>query len=111
MRAALGPYLEAERSAAKTAEAQATVPPDLLEKLGALGYLGAGAPGQGSAPGADPKDKIEEFKVANGLDPRRADQAAREGLRRRAPRASGSCSSGRSRASRSTTTSAGRSWA
>jgi choline-sulfatase len=67
MRAALAPYLEAERSAAKTAEAQATVPPDLLEKLGALGYLGAGAPGQGSAPGADPKDKIEEFKVANRL--------------------------------------------
>ena len=67
MRAALAPYLEAERSAAKAAEAQATVPPDLLEKLGALGYLGAGAPGQGSAPGADPKDKIEEFKVANRL--------------------------------------------
>jgi superkiller protein 3 len=67
MRAALTPYLEAERSAAKTAEAQATVPADLLEKLGALGYLGAGAPGQGSAPGADPKDKIEEFKVANRL--------------------------------------------
>jgi arylsulfatase A-like enzyme/tetratricopeptide (TPR) repeat protein len=67
MRAALSPYLEAERSAAQPGRARATVPPDLLEKLGALGYLGAGAPAQGSSPGADPKDKIEEFKVANGL--------------------------------------------
>jgi choline-sulfatase len=67
MRSALGPYLEAERSASRTAESRATVPPDLLEKLGALGYLGAGAPGQGSSPGADPKDKIEEFKIANSL--------------------------------------------
>ena len=66
MRGALGPYLEAERSASGAA-AHATVPPDLLEKLGALGYLGAGTPGQGSAPGADPKDKIAEFKMANGL--------------------------------------------
>jgi tetratricopeptide (TPR) repeat protein len=39
----------------------------LVEKLGALGYLGAGTPGQGSSPGADPKDKIEEFKAANRL--------------------------------------------
>jgi choline-sulfatase len=67
MRAALAPYLEAERSVAKATEAVATVPPDLLEKLGALGYLGAGAPGHSSALGADPKDKIEEFKVANRL--------------------------------------------
>jgi arylsulfatase A-like enzyme/Tfp pilus assembly protein PilF len=46
----------------------AGVPADLLEKLGALGYLGAGAPR--SAPGqaaADPKDKIAEYKVLNRL--------------------------------------------
>jgi len=67
MRAALASYVEAERSSAKSAGPAATVPPDLLEKLGALGYLGAGAPGQGATPGADPKDKIEEFKVANRL--------------------------------------------
>jgi choline-sulfatase len=67
MRKGLAPYLEAERGAARAAPAAATVPPDLLEKLGALGYLGAGAPGQGKASGADPKDKIEEFKVANRL--------------------------------------------
>ncbi len=69
MRAALARHLEEERSwqAQAPAPGAANVPPDLLEKLGALGYLGAGAPGQGSAPGADPKDKIEEFKAANRL--------------------------------------------
>jgi arylsulfatase A-like enzyme/tetratricopeptide (TPR) repeat protein len=67
MRAALASYVEADRAATTGAGAAATVPPELLEKLGALGYLGAGAPGQGSNPGADPKDKIEEFKVANRL--------------------------------------------
>jgi arylsulfatase A-like enzyme/Flp pilus assembly protein TadD len=66
LRAALGRQLAAERSAVATPGA-AGVPPDLLEKLGALGYLGPGAPAQSSAPGADPKDMIEEFKVANRL--------------------------------------------
>jgi tetratricopeptide (TPR) repeat protein len=44
------------------------VPPDLLEKLGALGYVaaGGGSP-SGLASGADPKDKIEEYKTLNGL--------------------------------------------
>ena len=67
MRAALAAYVEADRSAVAAPGGQPTVPPDLLEKLGALGYLGAGAPGQGSEPGADPKDKVEEFKLANRL--------------------------------------------
>jgi tetratricopeptide (TPR) repeat protein len=69
MRAALTRHIEAERARpapAPTAGA-AGVPPELLEQLGALGYLGAGAPGPGSSPGADPKDKIEEFKSANRL--------------------------------------------
>jgi len=44
------------------------VPADLLEKLSALGYLGAGAPAAGrSASSADPKDKIGEYKVLNRL--------------------------------------------
>jgi choline-sulfatase len=43
------------------------VPADLLEKLGALGYLGAGTVPSGGSPGADPKDKIEEYKVVNRL--------------------------------------------
>ncbi len=68
MKTALGRFLDAERkTAAEPSDPAAGVPADLLEKLGALGYIGAGAPGQGSEPGADPKDKIEEFKVANRL--------------------------------------------
>jgi tetratricopeptide (TPR) repeat protein len=43
------------------------VPADLLEKLGALGYLGAGSASPGASAGADPKDKIEEYKVVNRL--------------------------------------------
>jgi arylsulfatase A-like enzyme/Tfp pilus assembly protein PilF len=67
MRTALASYVQAERAAVDKEPEAATVPPDLLEKLGALGYLGAGGPGSGGEPGADPKDKIEEFKVANRL--------------------------------------------
>ncbi len=71
-RNALAKHLAAEK-AAPTA-GSASVPPDLLEKLGALGYLGAGAPPEGGSTGADPKDKIEEYKVLNRL--------VREGLLR-----------------------------
>ena len=46
----------------------ASVPADLLEKLGALGYV---SPGGGAAStlaaGADPKDKIEEYQILNTL--------------------------------------------
>ncbi len=64
-RAALARRLAAERGA--TRPTSADVPPDLLEKLGALGYLGAGGSPEGAAPGADPKDRIEEYKVLNRL--------------------------------------------
>jgi len=68
MRLALGRHLEAERArGADPAASAASVPPDLLEKLGALGYLGAGAPSAGEAAGADPKDKLQDFKAANRL--------------------------------------------
>jgi tetratricopeptide (TPR) repeat protein len=68
MRVALGRYLEAERArGTDPATTASSVPPDLLEKLGALGYLGAGAPSAGESAGADPKDKVEDFKAANGL--------------------------------------------
>ncbi len=36
------------------------------EQLAALGYVGGAAPSAGSS-GADPKDKIEEFRLANAL--------------------------------------------
>jgi arylsulfatase A-like enzyme/tetratricopeptide (TPR) repeat protein len=65
LRGALGELLVRER----TTEQQGTdtVPPELLAKLGALGYLGTGRPAAGKDVGADPKDKIAEFKVANNL--------------------------------------------
>ena len=65
LRDGLAARLSRERAVATDA---AGVPADLLEKLGALGYLGAGAPR--AAPGAavaDPKDKIAEYKVLNRL--------------------------------------------
>ena len=65
MRGALGEELDRER-AVGTSEPSA-VPQDLLDKLGALGYVGSGAPIESSSPGADPKDKIDEFRVANDL--------------------------------------------
>jgi arylsulfatase A-like enzyme/Tfp pilus assembly protein PilF len=76
LREALASRLAAEKRDATTSAAQAgeSVPPDLLERLGALGYLGAGAPEAGASTGADPKDKIVEFKLLNRL--------VREGLLR-----------------------------
>jgi arylsulfatase A-like enzyme/Tfp pilus assembly protein PilF len=65
MRGALGRFLEAERVAAAKAPPGASVPADLLEKLGALGYVGGSAPAETKSPGADPKDKVEEFRFAN----------------------------------------------
>jgi choline-sulfatase len=68
MRAALLRRMQGEARAAATV----SVPPDVLEKLGALGYVGAGT---GAAPtGADPKDKLEDYKEVNRL--------VREGLTR-----------------------------
>ena len=68
LRGALARRLGEERAGSgAVGPGAATVPPELLEKLGALGYLGLGAPAQASSPGADPKDKIEEFKLANRL--------------------------------------------
>ncbi|MGH9390151.1 MAG: tetratricopeptide repeat protein, partial [Vicinamibacteria bacterium] len=65
MRGALGEELDRER-AVKTSEISA-LPQELMDKLGALGYVGSGAPIESSSPGADPKDKIDEFRVANEL--------------------------------------------
>lgn len=43
------------------------LPEQRLEELGALGYVGGGSPARTTTPGADPKDKIAEFRLANGL--------------------------------------------
>ena len=66
LRAALESELKRERAAIGVGPA-ADVPADLLEKLGALGYVSAGPPSAPRASGADPKDKIEEFRQINGL--------------------------------------------
>ena len=65
MRGALGRILDEERKAGAAAKSAASVPEDLLEKLGALGYVGGAAPAETATPGADPKDKVEEFRFAN----------------------------------------------
>jgi tetratricopeptide (TPR) repeat protein len=67
LRAALGRRLEQEKGSALAPAGAADVSPDLLEKLGALGYLGAGTPDAGASTGADPKDKLEDYKAVNRL--------------------------------------------
>jgi arylsulfatase A-like enzyme/Flp pilus assembly protein TadD len=64
MRAALGRILDKERAAATGG---GPVSAEVLEKLGALGYVGGAGPAETSTPGADPKDKIGEFRVVNSL--------------------------------------------
>jgi arylsulfatase A-like enzyme/Flp pilus assembly protein TadD len=64
MRGALSRTLERERAARLTA---APVSADLIEKLGALGYVGGGGTAETATPGADPKDKVGEFRVVNAL--------------------------------------------
>jgi choline-sulfatase len=63
LRGTLATLLDQERRMAKAA----TAPPlsaDLRERLGALGYV-SGDPSATATPGADPKDKILEFRRAN----------------------------------------------
>lgn len=68
LHAALERHLKNEQGEARSAANAAAVPPDLLEKLGALGYVSAGGPAPGRASsGTDPKDKIEEYKVLNTI--------------------------------------------
>jgi tetratricopeptide (TPR) repeat protein len=67
LRRALGAMLDAERAQAKSSAAAPAVAPELLEKLGALGYVGGAAPADTPTPGADPKDRIEDFRIANDL--------------------------------------------
>ncbi len=52
---------------ARTPAETAAIPPDLLEKLGALGYVSSAGGTSAKAAGADPKDKIEEYQEVNTL--------------------------------------------
>ncbi len=65
MAAALGKVLDAERVALRDAPGAPAVAPELLEKLGALGYVGGSTAAETSTPGADPKDKLPDFRIAN----------------------------------------------
>jgi choline-sulfatase len=64
LRGTLAKLLDAERRAGTTSNAGgSTLPVDLLQRLGALGYVAGDA--SVSSTGADPKDKIADFRRAN----------------------------------------------
>jgi arylsulfatase A-like enzyme/Tfp pilus assembly protein PilF len=65
MRAALARELVRER---ERGAGEASAPSDeAVERLGALGYIGGGGAAETATPGADPKDKVEEFRIVNSL--------------------------------------------
>ncbi|MEM7356961.1 MAG: sulfatase-like hydrolase/transferase, partial [Acidobacteriota bacterium] len=67
MRDALAALLASQQPLATSSAASPDeTSPDLLEQLGALGYVGS-VTASTATPGADPKDKIEEFRIANAL--------------------------------------------
>ncbi len=74
LRGALTARLAAEKASSRSAPTAAAVPPEMLEQLGALGYIGAGGTGLTVKTGADPKDKLEDYRAVNTL--------MREGLTR-----------------------------
>ena len=65
LRGTLAKLLDAERRAGTTTNAASggTLPVDLLQRLGALGYVSGDA--SAASTGADPKDKIADFRRAN----------------------------------------------
>ena len=68
LRSSLQGFLEEKERTETPAAAAAEIPPGLAEKLGALGYLGSGSESSKSAAErADPKDKLEEFRIVHGL--------------------------------------------
>ena len=65
MRAALAKVLDVERQARPAGVSGPSQ--ELIERLGALGYVGGASAAETATPGADPKDMIEEFRVVNSL--------------------------------------------
>ncbi|MCA1563756.1 MAG: sulfatase-like hydrolase/transferase, partial [Acidobacteria bacterium] len=65
MRSGLGRFLDEERKARAPNASAGSVTADLLERLGALGYVGGATPAETGTPGADPKDKVEDFRIAS----------------------------------------------
>jgi len=66
MRSGLESQLRKERSLPKSADTSG-LSPDVLERLGALGYVSPGGSPDKKSAGADPKDKLEEYKTLSGL--------------------------------------------
>lgn len=60
MREALEARVKQERSDPKRTSAEAGVPADVIERLGALGYIG---PGASARTGEDPKDRLADYKA------------------------------------------------
>ena len=63
MRAGLTVRLQRESASAKTGTAASGVPPELLERLGALGYVSPGRSAKATEAGADPKDHLDEYQA------------------------------------------------
>jgi len=63
LRGAVEAALRNEQITARFDTAVAGVSPEVLDRLGALGYIGAGGSGDRTARGADPKDTLAEYKV------------------------------------------------
>ena len=68
LQTALERHLRSEESgtALPRAAQGGDLPLELVQRLGALGYVSGGSAAR-TSPGADPKDKIEDYKVLNAL--------------------------------------------
>jgi choline-sulfatase len=63
MNAGIKERLQTEQKVVRAGPGRSGVPPELLEKLGALGYVSPGGPSNAKASGADPKDTLEDYKA------------------------------------------------
>ena len=66
MRTGLESQLRKERASPKAADTSG-ISPEVLERLGALGYVNPGGSIDKKSAGADPKDKLDEYKALSGL--------------------------------------------
>lgn len=67
MRSGLEAQLAKERTSVRKPGETSGIAADLLERLGALGYVSPGGPVDRTSAGADPKDKLDEYKALSGL--------------------------------------------
>ena len=67
MRSGIEAQLAKERASPRKPGDTSGISPDLLERLGSLGYVSPGGPVDKKSAGADPKDKLGEYKALSGL--------------------------------------------